>query len=87
VRFLRSASSWSGRTTNLLFRWFLDLAMNAPISRRPALPPSDVGDFARRAHPRQLMAYLGWCRANPRAAVARAVAASPRPAIIMPGGC
>ena len=48
---------------------------------------AELGDLSRFANPRQLMAYLGWCRPNIRAAPASDVAASPKPATAPHAGC
>ena len=47
---------------------------------------AEVGDFARFANPRQLMAYLGLVPSEHSSWRPSAAAASPRPATLMPAG-
>ena len=45
---------------------------------------AEIGDLSRFASPRQLMAYLAWCRAKSRRETGSGAVASPRPATIGP---
>jgi transposase len=48
---------------------------------------AELGDISRFSNPRQLMAYLGWCRPNIPVAASDAKAALPKPATERHDGC
>ena len=78
--------------SDLLGKWRLESAVRALMAMKgfqsvaAMIVVSELGALARFTHPRQVMAYLAWCRAKSLPVTGAVRERSPNAAMLMPAG-